>query len=157
MRLKLTMFAMLTCLSGGALFLLLRPSPVNDVQYKAAWQPASRHINQVQHIGFGGRVEPANTTLATFVGPRRVIEISLTNGQLSAGAANIVLQHHDRLVLKVQSNMQDIVHIHGYDFSLPLTPNTQAVATLPLRLTGRFEMELHSNKKVFGQLEVFPR
>lgn len=96
--------------------------------------------------------EPA-AVLATAPAPApRVFEIAT-----AAEASVLQVSQGDDIVLRIESDKNDEVHLHGYDLSLKLQAGTPAELRFTANRSGRFEFELHRHHRVLGVLEVSPR
>ncbi len=63
----------------------------------------------------------------------------------------------DEVHITIISNMDDELHLHGYDLEVELSADQPANLTLTANLSGRFEGELHSAQKTIFVVEVQPK
>jgi FtsP/CotA-like multicopper oxidase with cupredoxin domain len=117
--------------SLAALFLALRPSAV-------APQPTSQALLPPEAL------EPLQ------------IELRIEQGQRTEGPEMIRVRQGERLSLRVLSDQDDELHLHGYDLRLVLRANMPAQLDFTARHSGRFEYELHGAHRTLGTLEVLP-
>lgn len=154
-------FAVLTSLSLVLLWQLMSANKGQSTKIDASLMPASRNVAQVQVNTSEVGQRPSQRTnlvqIPTLEEVTRYICMQLKNGKFVDQSANTQLKHNDVVQFTVLSDEDDILHIHGYDFSQKLRQGERSQFVLKMRLAGRFEIELHSNKQVVGQLEVFPR
>lgn len=117
----------LACLAG--LFLALRPEPGAPAS-QAALPPEA--------------LEPLR------------IELRIQQGQRVEGPEMIRVRQGERLSLRVLSDQDDELHLHGYDLRLVLRGNVPAQLDFTAQHSGRFEYELHGAHRTLGTLEVLP-
>lgn len=105
--------------------------------------------------------QPTTTTDATTTNDEvtqtpTLVRISVVNGAPKGGIARETTERGDRVVVIVNSDVADEVHLHGYDISRPVAAG--ATVRLPFRATipGRFEVELEERGVPIGELTVQP-
>ena len=72
------------------------------------------------------------------------------------GVQRIVARQGQRVVLAVQSQIADHVHVHGYDLFADVGPGTPATIRFRANIPGRFEIELEDRHVQIAQLRVDP-
>ena len=87
----------------------------------------------------------------------QVFEFTFTKGQLFSGPDLISVKQGDEVILRVVSDQNDELHLHGYDLALPLKAGAQAELRFVADRSGRFEYELHEAHAGIGALEVQPK
>jgi FtsP/CotA-like multicopper oxidase with cupredoxin domain len=85
------------------------------------------------------------------------VEIKVHDGRLAAGPAVIKLKQGDQVTLRVTSDSNDELHVHGYDLHLNLIAGQPAQLSFTADHSGRFEYELHHAHTDLGAFEVYPR
>ncbi len=84
------------------------------------------------------------------------VRIVVANGSPKSGIVRVTVQKGDRVVLVVESDAADEVHLHGYD----ITRDVPAGGTVRLRfkadVPGRFEVELENRGTQIADLTVEP-
>jgi FtsP/CotA-like multicopper oxidase with cupredoxin domain len=85
------------------------------------------------------------------------LEIEVHQGRLVAGPAVIKLTQGDRVTLRVASDSDDELHVHGYDLHLNLIAGQPSQLSFTADHSGRFEYELHQAHTDLGAFEVYPR
>jgi plastocyanin len=85
------------------------------------------------------------------------VEIEVHHGRLVAGPAVIKLKQGDKVTLRVASDSNDELHVHGYDLQLNLIAGQPAQLSFTADHSGRFEYELHHAHTELGAFEVYPR
>ena len=66
------------------------------------------------------------------------------------------IKEGDPVKVTVNSEIEDEVHLHGYDILKDAKPGEPAVFEFTADKTGRFEMELEGAQKLIAILEVYP-
>ncbi|MGW3558220.1 hypothetical protein ACWDNT_12765 [Streptomyces sp. NPDC000963] len=86
--------------------------------------------------------------------PGRTVTLTVTGKTVQPPPSRIALKKGERLTLRVTSDRDDTLHVHGYDRELPLSSGTPATLTLTADRTGLFEVETHGSGLVLTQLVV---
>jgi FtsP/CotA-like multicopper oxidase with cupredoxin domain len=87
--------------------------------------------------------------------PVRTIRVK--GGQAVGGVDTITYHDGDQVRLRVTSDADDEVHLHGYDIEKPVTPSAPAVFSFKADIEGRFDIELHSTDTQIALLQVEPK
>ncbi|TFV65291.1 UNVERIFIED_ORG: hypothetical protein E4P37_10310 [Bacillus sp. AZ43] len=98
---------------------------------------------------------PAPTSAAapsTPAGQR--IEVTVTGGQVSGDTGRVPVPAGEHVVLVVTSDAPDELHVHGYDLTADLAPDTPATVEFDATIPGVFEVELHDAGTVLLSLQV---
>lgn len=104
------------------------------------------------------RTAPAATRVpAATVPTPRIFELVIASGKLQSGPRLIQLQQGEAVTLKITSDRNDELHLHGYDLHVHLQPHRPATLSFGADRSGRFEYELHQAQVELGVLEVQPR
>lgn len=99
----------------------------------------------------------ATTTEA--VAPRRVglnARIVVREGRVRGGLQRLRVQRGGEVVLVVEADVRDHVHVHGYDRMADVGPGRRARVRFRATLPGRFEVELEESGLQIAELEVRP-
>jgi hypothetical protein len=83
-----------------------------------------------------------------------VIELSIVGGDVEGGVRREKVAQGSQVTLRVTSDIEDELHVHGYDLKLDLTPGQSADLTFLARIPGVFEVELEGRSKKVLELEV---
>ncbi|HSW11988.1 MAG TPA: hypothetical protein VLI06_04065 [Solimonas sp.] len=86
-----------------------------------------------------------------------VIEWKVSKGRLQEGPVRVVLRTGDEVVLRITSDHDDELHLHGYDLSLPLRAGRPGELRFRAEHSGRFDCELHHHHLDLATLEVLPQ
>lgn len=86
----------------------------------------------------------------------KVVRITVTNGLPAGGIVRQSVGKGDRVVIVVDSDVSDEIHVHGYDLKKDVTAG--GTARIPFRATipGRFEVELEGRGTQIAELTVSP-
>jgi len=82
--------------------------------------------------------------------------IVVTDGWVSSGPDVIKVKRGDNVNVRFVSNQTDELHLHGYDITVQLAPNTPALLSFTAKYPGRFGYELHKAHREIGAIEVHP-
>ena len=85
------------------------------------------------------------------------VELTVHRGRLVAGPAVTKIKQGDHVTLRVTSDSNDELHLHGYDLHLNLIAGQPAQLSFTADHSGRFEYELHHAHSDLGAFEVYPR
>lgn len=101
---------------------------------------------------------PAPTTATTVpAAPGPVtIRIVAEGGLPVGGIRRASVKEGRRVVIRVESDLTDEIHLHGYDLSAPVGRGTPAQVEFTADVTGRFELELEQRGIPLAELEVRP-
>lgn len=70
------------------------------------------------------------------------IAVSYVGGQLTGDTGRIPVPIGDQVSITVSSDVTDEIHLHGYDLSAPVGPDTMGTLTFQASIPGVFEVEL---------------
>ncbi len=96
----------------------------------------------------------ADTPLPRLSMTMQVIEISLKDGKVSPNGDRLALAEDTILRLKITSDRDDEVHVHGYDVEIPVKAGVGVTKDITLEQVGRFEIESHNPPLTILQLVV---
>jgi hypothetical protein len=89
--------------------------------------------------------------------PSQTVDLIVSGGRLIQGPTVIRATAGDHVLMRITSDAEDELHLHGYNLKLHLRPNVPATLSFEARRTGRFTYELHRRDVELGALEVYPR
>ena len=98
--------------------------------------------------------DTTTTTVAEQEGT--VIEVKVVGGRTEGGVQRAAVELNDTLVLRVTSDADDEVHVHGYDLEFEVGPARPGELTFEATIPGVFEVELHDAGREILKLEVRP-
>jgi len=90
-------------------------------------------------------------------GTVQTIDLVVARGRLVQGPRVITARAGDHVSIRITSDAEDELHLHGYNLKLHLQPNEPQTLSFDARRTGRFTYELHRHDVELGALEVYPR
>jgi hypothetical protein len=103
------------------------------------------------------------TTTATTTTPRPPppaqpveIRVRVVGGVPKGGIVRESAEKGDRVVVIVNSDVSDHVHVHGYDLFRDVGPGMPARIRFRAKLPGRFEIELEDRHAPIAELTVTP-
>jgi cytoskeletal protein RodZ len=82
--------------------------------------------------------------------------ITVVNGQPQGGVKTVSFKKNQQVVLKVQSDVADEIHVHGYDLKKDVTKGGSVTFNFKATIEGRFEVELENAGTQIANLEVDP-
>ena len=82
--------------------------------------------------------------------------IRVVNGQPQGGVKTVSFKKGDQVVLKVQSDVADEIHVHGYDLMKDVEKGGSVTFNFKATIEGRFEVELENAGTQIANLEVTP-
>jgi hypothetical protein len=93
---------------------------------------------------------PATTTLPA---PPR---IEVEDGAKREGPELVSVRLGDRVVIEIEADVADEVHVHGYDLHFPTRPGEVVTFEFEADVAGIFEVELEASGIQLLDLEVTP-
>ena len=120
------------------LFVMLRPQPVES---------PTEEIDAPTGMGEQLPTQPAGMTF----------DIVIEDGKIVQGDETINVTEGDTLILRVTSDVNEELHVHGYDEAVQLEKGRTATLTFVADVTGRFPFELEESRIDLGVIEVQPK
>ena len=81
-------------------------------------------------------------------------EITIAEGKVSPPSGWLEVAKGRPVSITVTSDVDDEVHVHGYDIEAELRPGVPVTVRFTADLTGVFEVETHRSKLVLTQVAV---
>ena len=81
---------------------------------------------------------------------------TLAGGAVVDGIQRWQVAEGDRVRIVVRSDVDDELHLHGYDLTKTVAPGAPAIFAFPATVPGRFELEAHHGGGQIAQLDVQP-
>lgn len=97
--------------------------------------------------GGSGEPDSANGTVPTIV---------VKNGEPVGGIQTLEYKKGDQIHFKVQSDVADEIHVHGYDLMKDVKAGGSVEFDFPATIEGVFEAELEDLKQQIIELKVNP-
>ena len=104
--------------------------------------------------GQGAAGAPAAAPTTAAPAAPRVLDVRYTGGEVSGVDSRVPVELGEQVVLRVTSDVEDEVHVHGYDLDLALVPGRPAEVTFTADIAGVYEVELHDARRPLFQLRV---
>ncbi|MDH3248501.1 MAG: hypothetical protein OEQ47_06045 [Acidimicrobiia bacterium] len=99
--------------------------------------------------------EAPTTTTGPIVPDVIEIEISYLSGVVEGGG-RIEVPLGESVVIRVDSDVADEGHLHGYDIFVDVEPGTTGVVEFVADIPGIFELELEGARVLLADLEIAP-
>jgi hypothetical protein len=80
----------------------------------------------------------------------------LEGGEVVGGLQRWQVAQGDDVRIVVRSDVDDELHLHGYDIEKPVGPGRPAIFAFGATIPGRFELESHESGGQIAQLDVTP-
>ena len=80
----------------------------------------------------------------------------IEGGSVVGGIQRWQVAQGDDVRIVVRSDVDDEIHLHGYDVEKPVGPGKPAIFAFAATIPGRFELESHEGGGQIAQLDVQP-
>jgi heme/copper-type cytochrome/quinol oxidase subunit 2 len=88
-------------------------------------------------------------------GTSTTLEVTVQDGQPVGGIQHLTVDKGAHVTVRVTSeDVEDEVHVHGYDLMKDVAPGEPAEIAFQATITGRFEIELENAGVPIAELEV---
>ena len=94
----------------------------------------------------------ATTTTAGVAGT--LIQARVTGGKVETAERRVSIRRGERVRIRVEADVADEVHVHGYDLTRPVSPGRPATIEFAADLPGTWEVELEAARRKLFELEV---
>ena len=85
-----------------------------------------------------------------------IVRVVVVNGAPQGGIVRETVRKGDRVVLVVESDVADEVHLHGYDITRDVAADGTVRVRFVADVPGRFEVELENRATQIAELTVEP-
>lgn len=116
-------------------------------------QPAGETTTGAQTTETVTTTGEATTTEAEPEGPRQ-IRISYRGGKLSGDSGTVRVRRGEEIELTVRADLEEEVHVHGYDLSAEVAPGHPAKISFVADQRGTFTIELEHLHLHIAKLRV---
>ena len=144
--------ALLLVLAGAAaligLFFVLRPR--NGSDGASTTQATTQTVTTPATTGVETAPPPPPAP------PVQTIRIVVRGGSIVGGLQHITAPKGRRVRMLVSADVQDEVHLHGYDLVRNVAAGRPADIRFRATITGRFEVELEDREFQIAEIEVRP-
>lgn len=97
---------------------------------------------------------PAAGTALAAPSASKQLRISVQGGKPVGGIQRFTVDKNEVVVIVVSSDVEDEVHLHGYDKMKDVTPQKWAWLWVRTNIPGKFDIELESRGLQIGELTV---
>src|SRR5215207_9120068 len=103
---------------------------------------------------------PVNSTSSTPSPPPAsqtadvTVKVTIAEGKVTPNAASVRVDIGQTVQISAISDIQESLHVHGYDKTLTLTPGQPTAVTFVADQSGVFEIETHEGGKLVVKLIV---
>lgn len=127
------------------LFLILKPGDDSEDSNNSATTPVA-----TAPTGSSGTVEPKPE-------PKPAIpSVSFQDGQPKGGVLDLQVDQGETVRFRVESDVPEEVHVHGYDISSEVGPGKPARFDFKADIPGIYEIEMEVGGIPIAELEVTP-
>jgi hypothetical protein len=95
-----------------------------------------------------------NSNTNTTTTANEPVVINVVNGKPQGGVTKITVKKNDPVRFKVNSDVSDEIHVHGYDFHKDVEKGGSVSFNFPAKIGGIFDIELESRGEQIASLEV---
>jgi len=82
--------------------------------------------------------------------------ITVENGEPVGGIQELEYAAGDQIAFRVESDVADEIHVHGYDLMKDVAAGGSAEFSFPAEIEGIFEVELEGRKQQIAEIRVNP-
>jgi hypothetical protein len=105
----------------------------------------------------GGDDTDTTTTASTAdTGSGQIATIKVVDGQPVGGVQDLTFTEGDDIRFRVDSDVADEVHFHGYDIGKDVEAGGSVTFDVPATITGKFEVELEDAVTQLAEITVNP-
>lgn len=97
---------------------------------------------------------PVNTEA---VSTTKEFTLTVADKKITSGETTLKVAQGDTVILHITSDIEEELHIHGYDVSTELSPEEPVTLEFVADVSGRFPFELEESKVDLGAIEVAPQ
>jgi hypothetical protein len=84
------------------------------------------------------------------------LEVTVRDAKPVGGIQDLTVDKGAQVVVHVDSDVADEVHVHGYDLMKDVAAGGSVEFDFPAKIDGKFEIELESRKEQIADLAVSP-
>ena len=105
----------------------------------------------------GGDDSDTTTTASTAdTGSEQIATIKVVDGEPVGGVQDLSFTEGDDIRFRVDSDVADEVHFHGYDIGMDVEAGGSVTFDVPATITGKFEVELEERVTQLAEITVNP-
>jgi hypothetical protein len=87
----------------------------------------------------------------------KAFDFVVRDGKRISGPEALKVRQGEQVTLRIESNANDELHLHGYEIKLRIKAGEPAILEFAASRSGRFGIELHKRHTELGALEVYPQ
>ena len=87
-------------------------------------------------------------------GTSSTLEVTVRDAEPVGGIQHVTVDKGAQVVVRVDSDVADEIHVHGYDRMQDVAPGEPAEIRFQATIVGRFEIELEERGTPIAELEV---
>lgn len=114
--------------------------------------PAAPTATAGEATGTTGPAATNETTETTST--QQVISVTLASGTVTPAPGPVDVKLGSVVVIEVTSDVNDEIHVHGYDITQPVTAGQPARVEVQATIPGQFEVETHDSGQLLLVLRV---
>ena len=84
------------------------------------------------------------------------LDVVVRGGEPAGGIQHLTVTKDDEVLIRVSSDVEDEVHVHGYDVVQDVAAAESVEIRFKADIVGRFEIELEQRGTPIAELEVRP-
>jgi nitrous oxide reductase len=134
---------------------------------QASQQPISRRIVALVAFvalavlalgaaGCGGDDDDEGAGTTPAASQPQEVTVEVKDAEPVGGIVRADIKQGTEVMLKVTSDVEDEVHVHGYDLSAEVAPDQPAHISFKADIAGEFEVELEERTVPIAELTVAP-
>ena len=139
-----------------AFFVLRDSDSDDDSSTPAATTTSTAQAADANGQGGGGGAADDKPADGGGSGAGEVATIVIENGQPKGGVAELSFTEGEDIRFRVESDVDEEVHFHGYDVAEDVTAGGSVEFDVPTTLTGVFEVELEHSVVPIAEITVNP-
>ena len=101
-----------------------------------------------------GACSSSSGSVATAASGDLRIEVEVRLGRILAGPQVVRAERGQQVQLTVDADVDDKVHVHGYDLYSPLSAGVPATVTFAAQIPGKFDVELERSRLGLVEIQV---
>lgn len=146
-RTRLIVGGVIALILAVALFVILRPDDKDDRS-----GPTATGGEVARQVEAEGKDEAAGSSRPKPIVPAVVVK----DGEPRGGILKIDATKGDQVAFKVSSDVDDEIHVHGYDISKEVSTDRPVTIRFVADIEGIFEVELEHSAVPIAELQINP-
>lgn len=101
-----------------------------------------------------GACSSSSGSVATAASGDRRIDVEVRLGRILSGPPVVRVKRGQQVRLTVDADVEDKVHVHGYDLYSPVAAGVPAMVTFAAEIPGKFDVELERARLGLVEIQV---